>query len=92
MELPFEETQISNDTYIREFLQSSNMNEFTWHRDDEDRMIIAIESTDWKIQLENKLPQSLNSTVFIERGQWHRVIKGTGSLRVKIVKGHGFDK
>lgn len=92
MKLPFEETKISDDTYIREFSHSSDINEFMWHRDDEDRMIIAVEPTDWKIQLENKLPQSLSSTVFIERGQWHRVIKGTGSLRVKIVKGSGFDK
>jgi len=91
-QLLFEETQISSDTYIREFSQDTTITEFTWHRDDEDRAILAIESTDWKIQLENKLPQSLNSTVFIERGQWHRVIRGTGTLKVKIIKGDGFDK
>ena len=42
--------------------------------------------TDWLIQLENKLPQELNSTVFIERGEWHRLIKGTDKLKLKIVK------
>jgi hypothetical protein len=84
--LPFEETQISEDTYIREFSQSSDVNEFMWHRDDEDRVIVTIEPTDWKIQLENKLPQSLGSTVFIERGEWHRLIKGTGNLKIKVVK------
>jgi hypothetical protein len=86
MKLPFEETQITDDTYIREFSQESDVNEFTWHRDDEDRMIVATEPTDWKIQLENKLPQGLSSTVFIERGEWHRLIKGTGKLTVKITK------
>jgi hypothetical protein len=86
MKLPFEETQITDDTYIREFSQESDVNEFTWHRDDEDRMIVATEPTDWKIQLENKLPQGLSSTVFIERGEWHRLIKGTGKLTVKIIK------
>jgi len=84
--LPFEETQISEDTYIREFSQSSDVNEFMWHRDDEDRVIVTIEPTDWKIQLENRLPQSLGSTVFIERGEWHRLIKGTGNLKIKVVK------
>ena len=86
MKLPFEETQITDDAYIREFSQESDVNEFTWHRDDEDRMIVATEPTDWKIQLENKLPQGLSSTVFIERGEWHRLIKGTGKLTVKITK------
>lgn len=86
MKLPFEETQISEDTYIREFSQSSDVNEFMWHRDDEDRVIVTIEPTDWKIQLENKLPQSLGSTVFIEQGEWHRLIKGTGNLKIKVVK------
>jgi hypothetical protein len=86
--LPFEETQITDDTYIREFSQESDVNEFTWHRDDEDRMIVATEPTDWKIQLENKLPQGLSSTVFIERGEWHRLIKGTGKLTVKIIKSY----
>jgi hypothetical protein len=86
MKLPFEETQITDDNYIREFSQESDVNEFTWHRDDEDRMIVATEPTDWKIQLENRLPQGLSSTVFIERGEWHRLIKGTGKLTVKITK------
>ena len=91
-DLPFVETQLSTDTYLREFSQLSNVSEFVWHRDDEDRSVLSIETTDWKIQLENSLPQSLNSAVFIEMGQWHRLIKGTGKLTVKIVKGDGFNK
>lgn len=91
-DLPFVETQLSTDTYLREFSQSSDVSEFVWHRDDEDRAVVSVETTDWKIQLENSLPRSLNSAVFIEMGQWHRLIKGTGSLKVKIVKGDGFNK
>lgn len=92
MNLPFQETKISDDTFIREFSQDADSSEFMWHRDDEDRVIIAEDSTDWQIQLENRLPQSLNNPVFISRGEWHRVIKGTGKLRVKIVKSYEFDK
>jgi hypothetical protein len=38
------------------------------------------------IQLDNKLPTSLNESIFIERHEWHRVIKGTGTLKLKIHK------
>ena len=37
-------------------------------------------------QLEDKLPVSLNEPIFIKRHQWHRLIKGGGSLMVKITK------
>ena len=56
------------------------------HRDDENGTIELIGNTDWKIQLENQLPTSLNNPIFIERHQWHRVIKATGNLRLKIYK------
>lgn len=92
MSLPFTETYSSNDSCIREFKESVEPTEFVWHRDDEDRVVVSLDPTDWKIQLENRLPQSLNTAVFIERGEWHRLIKGTGELTVKIVKGNGFDK
>jgi hypothetical protein len=90
--MPFIETQESEQIYIRDFSQEVDSTEFVWHRDDEDRMVVSVESTDWQIQLENKLPQSLNTPVFIARGEWHRVIKGTGELRIKIVKSYEFDK
>lgn len=80
------------DCVIRTFDDSIDPIHLKWHRDDEDRLAVAIDSTDWQIQLENRLPQSLNSPVFIARGEWHRVIKGTGELKVKIVKGYEFDK
>jgi hypothetical protein len=86
-------TDLNMESYvIRTFDDSIDPTELKWHRDDEDRAVISVSSTDWKIQLENSLPQSLDSVVFIERGQWHRLIKGTGELRVKIVKSNGFDK
>jgi hypothetical protein len=42
--------------------------------------------SDWKIQMDNKIPQSLNEGVFIKRHEWHRLIKGKGGLKVKITK------
>lgn len=54
--------------------------------DDEDRIVEALHKTDWMLQLEDKLPVSLNEPIFIKRHQWHRLIKGGGSLMVKITK------
>jgi hypothetical protein len=37
-------------------------------------------------QLDNQLPEKITKTTFIPAGEWHRIIKGTGDLSVKIVK------
>jgi hypothetical protein len=82
----------STEFLIRTFDDTVDPIELKWHRDDEDRMIVSVKKTDWKIQLENRLPQDLNTAVFVSRGEWHRVIKGTDELTVKIVKSYEFDK
>jgi hypothetical protein len=69
---------------VRLFSQEIDERELMWHRDEEDREIVSILKTDWKIQLENKLPSDLNSPVKIKAGEWHRVIKGNGDLKIKI--------
>ena len=84
----YSDVEIANDVIIRTFSDSIDSIELKWHRDDEDRCVIALNETDWKIQLENKLPQSLTSIVFIEKGQWHRLIKGKNKLEIKIVKSY----
>ena len=60
--------------------------EFKWHRDLEDRIVEPIGETDWMVQLENQLPQKLEGRVFIPMKMWHRVIKGSGDLRIKLTK------
>ena len=78
---------ITTDEYIiREFSNDIDTIELMWHCDDESRTIEIIGNTDWQIQLDNQLPTSLNTPIFIERHQWHRVIKGTGNLLLKIYK------
>ena len=69
---------------VRLFSQEIDESELMWHRDEEDREIISILKTDWKIQLENELPIDLNSSVKIKAGEWHRLIKGNGNLEIKI--------
>ena len=73
------------DKYItREFSENIDPIELLWHRDDEDRTVEIIGKTDWKLQLDNQLPTSINKPIFIPRHEWHRVIKGTGTLKLKI--------
>jgi hypothetical protein len=57
-----------------------------WHRDNKDRTLEILDETNWKIQLDNKLPILLENHIFIPKHEWHRVIKGTGTLKLKIYK------
>ena len=85
MSLPFQETKLSDNEFIRVFSQDTDSGEFMWHRDREDRIIESTESTDWKIQIDNELPKVIDK-VFIPMGVYHRVIKGTGNLKIKLQK------
>jgi hypothetical protein len=86
MTLPFQETKISDNTFIREFSQDTDSGEFMWHRDFESRIIESIGDTDWGIQLDNQLPMKIEGEVFIPMGVYHRLIKGTGDLKIKLIK------
>jgi hypothetical protein len=84
----YQDLEIEEDTVIRTFDESVDPIELKWHRDDESRTIVSISPSDWKIQLENRLPMDITTPIFIERGEWHRLIKGTGKLVVKIIKNY----
>jgi hypothetical protein len=83
---PYKDLEETDFYIIREFDENIDPIELLWHRDDEDRTVEIIGETDWKLQLEDSLPTSLNQPIFIPRHQWHRVIKGTGNLKIKIYK------
>ena len=74
---------------IREFSQDTSPFEFVWHRDKEDRIVQAMHDTDWLFQLDNEIPQQLSENkLFIPKETYHRLIKGTGDLVVKIWQKH----
>ena len=83
---PYKDLQEGEGYVIREFDETIDPIELLWHRDDEDRLVEVVGQTDWKIQLEDKLPEPMTGAIFIKRHQWHRVIKGTGTLTLKINK------
>ena len=84
--LPFKEEIVSDNVFIREFKQDTDSGEFMWHRDFEDRVIESISKTDWQIQLDDELPKVIQGEVFIPMGVYHRVIKGTGDLKIRLQK------
>jgi hypothetical protein len=86
MEKPYRDLEVTDEYIIREFNENIDPIELLWHRDDEDRTVEILGETDWKLQLDNTLPTSLNESIFIKRHEWHRVIKGTGTLKLKIYK------
>lgn len=85
MSRPYTDDTTSEDT-IRTFDESIDPIELMWHRDLKDRTVTATHSTDWKVQLDNELPTVIKDSIFIPKLAWHRVIKGTGALTVKITE------
>jgi len=83
---PYTDIEITDQYIIREFDENIDPVELLWHRDDENRLVEIIGSTNWQLQLEDQLPTSLNEPIFIPKHVWHRAIKGTGKLRLKIHK------
>ena len=84
--LPFQETKLSDNEFIREFSQDTDSGEFMWHRDRESRIVESIGDTDWMIQIDNELPKQIKGEVFIPMGVYHRLIKGSGDLKINLTK------
>jgi hypothetical protein len=83
---PYNDLKVTDEYIIREFNENIDPIELMWHRDNEKRTIETVGKTDWKIQLDDQLPKSLNEQVVIPKHMWHRVIKGTVTLTLKIYK------
>ena len=72
---------------VRTFSEDIGQFELVWHRDKEDRIVKALHKTDWKFQLDNDIPRVLSEKeLFIPKETYHRLIKGTGELNVKVIK------
>lgn len=86
---PYTDIEVTKEYILREFDDNIDPIELLWHRDDEDRLVEVVEpGQDWKIQFDNELPWDLEPqmSICILRHEWHRVIKGTGKLILKIHK------
>lgn len=84
-DLPFDEKMGDN---IRERTFSENVDEMDlkWHWDEQDRIVTPLHKTDWMLQFDNELPINLieGKEYFIPVGVYHRVIKGSGDLKLQV--------
>lgn len=86
MNFPFKEEKIKENTFIRKFDQSVDMEQLVWHRDHEDRIVKSMGNTNWKFQFDNELPISFDNEIFIPKGVYHRIIKGEMDLVLEVIK------
>ena len=88
MDFPFVEKKVGERLFLREFREDVDSQELIWHQDREDRVVKVIESAGWKLQMDNELPVLLEEgTIYnIPAYEFHRVIKGTGTLKVLVEK------
>ena len=83
--LPFKEN-INGDKRTRVFSENVESEELKWHFDGENRKVKILHKTDWKLQMDNELPKPLieGKEYFIPKGVYHRVIKGSGELKIQV--------
>ena len=74
------------DFIYRKFTQDVDEEDLIWHRDRNDREVTVLGSTDWQFQFEDSLPQQLQDTILIPKNTYHRLIKGTGALGIRILE------
>lgn len=82
---PYKQT-IKNGIKTRKFDQNIDEHELKWHRDERDRVVKIVEGNGWKFQMDNELPITLKEgdRITIPSETYHRVIRGTGDLIIKI--------
>jgi quercetin dioxygenase-like cupin family protein len=76
---------------VREFKLDREDEEYVWHRDREEREIEVLEGEGWQFQYENCLPYLLEPGMIfdIPEGEYHRLIKGYSTLKVRIIAKDG---
>jgi quercetin dioxygenase-like cupin family protein len=83
---PYTNIETSKSYIIREFNENIDPIELKWHRDLHNRKITVLHGDGWYFQKDNELPVELKEgvSIFIPAKEWHRVIKGDTTLKIKI--------
>lgn len=84
---PYKE-QLIEGYNIRTFSANLTENELKWHWDEENRIVVCEHDTDWMIQLDNELPKKISKgeKIYIPEGVYHRLIKGSNDIVLKVKK------
>jgi quercetin dioxygenase-like cupin family protein len=72
----------------RTFFQSVDSHELVWHQDHCHRLVTVVEGNGWQLQMDNCMPCNLKpgDVVRIPRDTFHRLLKGSGDLKLLIVE------
>ena len=62
----YQDVLLCENIVERYFAETTKDIELVWHRDRETRVISPIEETNWKIQLDDELPQQIVGELLIE--------------------------
>ena len=91
---PYNDVRLNRHTLLREFNARIDDIEYTWHRDEGNRIIEVFSGAGWQLQLDNQLPVLLESgcEYYIPAGMWHRLHKGKGNLTILISEKKGYTK
>ena len=89
MDKPYKEKIVNENTLLRLFPSDVNNIDLKWHRDRQNRIIEVIHSNGWLFQRDDSVPTLLSTGDILEvnANEWHRIIKGSGDLIVKIIEG-----
>lgn len=82
-DVPFSE-EVYDNFLIREFNSNVDSDTLVWHRDKQDRLIEVLEDTDWMFQFDNEIPKIMEGEIYIPKNSYHRVIKGSKNLKIKV--------
>ena len=82
----YTQENISDNKFKRVFSSDVSEKELVWHRDKENRIVEVLEDSEWMFQMDNELPTPLKKGVKLEipKETFHRVIKGSGGLKILI--------
>lgn len=82
----YKDKVLKEGVFVRKFDTSAVTSESSWHRDEKTRSVEVLEGKDWQIQVDNRVPVSMNEgdVYRIPAKMWHRIIPGQGELTVLI--------
>ena len=82
---PYTELKCSNGK-IRVFRENVKEEDLIWHRYLKDRSVHVLEGHGWCLQKDNEVQLDLleGHSYSIQKMEYHRVVKGTGDLVIRI--------
>ena len=85
---PYEQFILSCGDIIRLFKEGVDESELVWHQDEQDRSVHVITGDGWQLQRDNELPMDLleGHSYSIKKMEFHRLIKGSTDLLLRIVE------